>query len=115
MKTNIIVNLQVEGIHQWSECPIPEMAFLKSPHRHIFHFKIEKGVEDLDREIEIIKFKREVSDYINAKFFTSTLKMCDFGNMSCEQIGKLLLDIFHLYSIEVLEDNENGSKTYRFY
>lgn len=115
MKTNIIVTLQVEGQHRWENCPIPEMAFLKDYHRHLFCFKIEKGIENLDREIEIIKFKREVSDYIRSEFYDSVLGMCNFGNMSCEQIGKLLLEVFHLYSIEVLEDHENGSKTYRFY
>lgn len=115
MKTNIVITLQVEGQHRWESCSIPEMAFLKDFHRHIFYLEIEKSIENLDREIEIIKFKREVSDYIQSKFYDGQLGMCNFGNMSCEQIGVLLLEVFHLYAVTVKEDNENGSKTYRFY
>lgn len=112
MKTNIVVKLQVEGMHRWLGCNIIEVMFLKSYHRHIFHIRCELAVIDLDREVEIIKLKREIQDYLKRNYFDESLGMCDFKGMSCEQIGQDLLLAYNLHSCEVLEDNENGSITY---
>jgi len=54
LKKSVVVTLQVEGVHYWEDCPIPEVAFLKNLHRHIFHIKAMKTVQHNDRDIEII-------------------------------------------------------------
>ena len=62
MKTRIIVNLEVEGIHRWKDAKakLPEVAYLANYHRHLFKIQVVMGVEDLDREIEFIDFKHSV-------------------------------------------------------
>ena len=106
MKTYIKVNLQVEGIHQREACPLEDVGFLRSPHRHIFHISCMAEVGHNDREIEIIRFKRAILKYLHDKYGDY---ICEFDNMSCEMIATELVEQFNLYSCEVLEDAENGA------
>lgn len=106
----IVVTLQVEGIHSWPECNLPEVKYLKDPHRHIFHIKAIKEVNHNEREIEIIKFKGLINDWLTGNFgFYNTSTAIDFGANSCETIAEILVDEFKLLSCEVLEDGENGA------
>tara|TARA_R100000805_G_C3589111_1_gene91365 strand:+ start:82 stop:405 length:324 start_codon:yes stop_codon:yes gene_type:complete len=104
MKSNIIVNLQYEAIHYWPNCNIKEVEFLKHPHRHIFHICCKKEVTHNDRDIEIIKLKREILFYLNEEY------QGNFVSRSCEMIAEELMIIFKLNYCRVLEDNENGAE-----
>ena len=46
MKTNIIVTLQVEGVHHWPNAKnvFPEVGFLSRSHRHIFNITSKKQI-----------------------------------------------------------------------
>ena len=99
----VIVKLQVEGIHNWENCDIKEVEFLKYPHRHIFHIELAKSVDDSDREIEIIMLKRKIKEYLGDEPVL-------FDGKSCEMIAENLLRVFDADYVEVLEDNENGAK-----
>lgn len=102
----IVVRLQVEGIHRWEGCDIPEVSFLKNNHRHIFYIEAKKKVSHLDRDIEIICLKRAMLTFLHRNY-----NMCiDFGNKSCEMIANELMKEFALSSCSVLEDNENGAE-----
>lgn len=102
LEKNIVIKLQVEGIHNWPTCNIPEVSFLCHPHRHIFHIKITKKVNHNERDIEIIMLKRQVLNYLGQQ-------PVSFDNKSCESIAEELLIQFDATSVEVLEDNENGA------
>jgi hypothetical protein len=111
MTTNIIVKLQYEATHNWPKVAevlpdLPEIHFLQHPHRHIFHITMEKTVTHSDRDVEIILFKREVLSRLQEEFGG------DLKNWSCEMLAEYLLKQFSCYSVEVLEDNENGAKVY---
>jgi hypothetical protein len=114
MMTNIIVKLQVEGIHFWKDCDIEDVDFLANPHRHIFHITCKKEVTHDDRDIEIIRMKRQVLLFLEQKYAKtpSVIKgtVCWFGGMSCEMIARVLLEKFELNYCKVLEDNENGAE-----
>lgn len=106
----IWVTFQKEGIHQYPDAP-EGVEFLKYPHRHIFHFKVELEVYHDDRDVEFILFKRELED----TFAKGILKL---NNKSCEMIADDLADyITPRYPnrdlvITVSEDGENGSTCY---
>lgn len=119
-KQSIFVQFQKEGIHRYPAAAIdPQLAtgdwrdvsFLASPHRHMFHFRVEIEVIHNDRDIEFIQFKRELERLYNE----DTLKL-DYK--SCEMISDELYDyITSQYpgrdiTIEVAEDGENGSRTF---
>lgn len=106
MKTNIIVNLQIEGIHAWPECPFKEVSFLRNPHRHIFHICCKKEVKHDDRQIEIIMLKRKILKYLNN--FNGNLSY-----KSCEMIARNLSKEFNLNYCSVLEDGENGAEIFK--
>lgn len=107
MKTNIVIQLQVEGTHRWSGCNVTGVDFLRNKHRHVFFIVCKKSVSHDDRDIEIITLKREVMQYFERY---KKNNVCDFGEMSCEMISRELLVAFDLVYCSVLEDNENGAE-----
>ena len=66
MNTNVIVKLQVEGLHNWPDAAkvFPEVGFLSDLHRHMFHITCKKKVNHDDRDVEFIMFKRDIQDYL---------------------------------------------------
>jgi len=110
LKREVIVKLAIEGIHQWKDCPIEEVSFLKVPHRHMFHIKAYKIVSHGDRDVEIIRLKRDIEDNLISNFYCEKSRALKFNNLSCEHIAEHLLRAFGLSACEVLEDNENGGR-----
>lgn len=109
MKKKIVVKLSIDGTHQWKDCPIEEVAFLKNIHRHMFYIRLEKKVTHNDRDIEIIQLKHNILNYFKLKYYNEDLRTHCFENMSCEMIAQDLLETFFADLVEVLEDNENGA------
>jgi hypothetical protein len=103
--TTIFVTTSFEGIHCYPDAP-DEVAFLRSPHRHIFHVKATIEVFHDDRELEFILVKRGLD-----KFLTGT----DLQHRSCEMIAHNVIGYLNSCygvrncSVEVSEDLENGA------
>ena len=106
---SVFCTLQIEGIHNWPECPFEEVAYLRDPHRHIFHIKAYRAVEHSDRDVEFIMLKSAISKYIKNKYYDHKQSLCQFGAKSCEMLATELIDAFDLTQCEVSEDGENGS------
>ena len=107
MDKSIWVTFQVEGLHQWKE----STTYLKYPHRHLFHFRVEVGVMGSNREIEFIGFRREVKEYVQRVLLPDVVitKSCE---MLAEDLVHRLLEMYgdRDYTVEVSEDGENGAK-----
>ena len=105
-KKFIWVTFQCEGIHKYPGAP-EGVEFLRYPHRHMFHFKIELEVFHDDRDIEFIQFKRWLEELYEGELNV------DFK--SCEMMADDLFDnISEKYperdiKIEISEDGENGA------
>ena len=112
MKTTITIRLQVEGVHRWAKCPHEDVKFLRDFHRHIFHVECEKQVFHDDRDVEFIRFKREVLKYLLDKYDDG--ECLKFNDMSCEMIAKELVLKYDLIKCSVFEDNENGATVYQY-
>jgi len=93
----IWVTFQKEGIHRYPDAATnPNLAtgdwldvsFLASPHRHIFHFKVEIEVYHEDRDIEFIQFKRILENEYNKGILSVDYK-------SCEMIANDLYQFIH--------------------
>jgi hypothetical protein len=119
-KSFIFITFQKEGIHRYpAAAENPELAtgdwldvsFLASPHRHMFHFRIEMEVFHDNRDVEFIQFKRIVENW----YSQGTLKL-DYK--SCEMMARELhSNLFSNwpdrdYVVEVSEDGENGCRIY---
>ena len=106
----IFVTFQKEGIHCYPDAP-EGVEFLKNPHRHMFHFRVEIEVFHDDRDIEFILFKRELEslyadgilelDYCSCEMLSDALS----GYIQQEHPGR---DV----KIEISEDGENGSVSF---
>ena len=108
-KETVFCSLQIEGLHNWPDCPIEEVAYLRDLHRHIFHIKAFKPVTHSDRDVEFIWLKHQIQHYIDQRYYSGQYKCCFFGAMSCEMLAKQLITAFDLSSCEVNEDGENGA------
>ena len=117
-KRQIWVSFQKEGIHCYPAAATDptlntddeyNVAFLASPHRHIFHFRVSIDVFHNDRDIEFIQFKRWLISLYNGQ--NSVLEL---NYKSCEMIADdLYSQIAARYPnraviIDVSEDGENG-------
>jgi hypothetical protein len=116
----IFVTFQKEGIHRYPAAATdPKLAtgdwldvsFLSTPHRHVFHFRVEMSVFHDDRDIEFIQAKRIMEQW----YSNGTLQL---NYKSCEMIARELYDMCYAkwpsrdYVIEVSEDGENGCRMY---
>lgn len=119
-KSFIWVTFQKEGIHRYPAAATdPKLAtgdwldvsFLASPHRHIFHFRVEMEVTHSDRDVEFIQLKRELE-----RLYTDGVLQLDYK--SCEMMSNDLANyVLSKYPdrqlrIEVSEDGENGCRMY---
>ena len=111
-KTNIIVKLEVEGLHNWpaAEKELPEVAFLSDLHRHKFFIVCKRTVEHHDRDVEIIMFKRNILAYLRFQYYEKAMRTHLFGAKSCEMLAWELVKEFDLVYCSVIEDDENGAE-----
>lgn len=106
--TNFIwITTQKEMLHKYPNAPL-EVSFLKNLHRHLFKFKVYIQVNNDDRDIEFILFKR----FVDKKIF----EICELEkSRSCEMIANDLYNVINKtypnrhIKIEVSEDGENGA------
>lgn len=103
-KIEVYCTVLFEALHNWPECPFEEVAYLRDPHRHIFHIKAYKQVNHDDRDVEFIMLKHDISFYLR-----STYPGKNIGAKSCEMLAQELILEFGLSRCEVSEDNENGA------
>jgi hypothetical protein len=118
----IWVTFQKEGIHCYPAAATDpalntndeyNVAFLASPHRHIFHFRVSIDVFHNDRDIEFIQFKRWLENLYSSTNNNQS-SVLELNYKSCEMIADdLYIQIANSYPgravvIEVSEDGENG-------
>jgi len=109
MKTNIIIKTTFEAVHCWPDCTIQEVDFLQYPHRHVFHVTMKFPVQHNDRDIEFIREKRKVEDFLLTHWHRKNV-----GRMSCEDFCSALFRAWpNATYISVFEDNENGAEVYQ--
>jgi hypothetical protein len=106
MKKFIEVRLDIEGLHQWIDCNLPNVEYLKYLHRHTFQIACTAEVSHGDRDIEFIDFKHKLKKYIANRWYDPTYGCCNFGPMSCEMIAEDILTEFGLNKVSVSEDGE---------
>lgn len=114
IKTNVIAKLELEGLHNWPDAKkvFPEVAFLSDMHRHKWYITAKKQVFHDDRDVEFIMFKRDIEEYLRAKYWREDLRTHMFGAKSCEMLAREILEKFNCEYVSVFEDNENGSECY---
>lgn len=108
---SIWVTTTFVAFHYWKNAP-DAVAFLRQPHRHVFHVKVSSGVSHSDRDVEFFTLKRDLEELLS-RFVGTT------SSLSCEQWchvirGQLhhMYDYQSIFEVEVSEDGENGAKVY---
>ena len=108
IQTSIFINTQIEFIHQYKGAP-EEVSYLRYPHRHLAHIKVEIEVFHNEREVEFIMLKHQVDDFLQKR------KMNELTNDSCETVARDIWEFIcseygsnRTVDITVSEDGENG-------
>ena len=107
MRTLIVIKTQFSAVHDWPDCNIPAVEFLKNAHRHLFYVVMKFKVSTNERELEFLTVKAEVDRWI----YTNYKDMYLFGK-SCETLAQELMEEFGASFVSVFEDNENGAEIY---
>lgn len=107
MKKLIVIKTDFPATHHWPDCDIPEVNFLRHPHRHLFYVVMKFRVDHNDRDIEFIRQKKEIEFFCEREY-----KDTFIGKMSCEDIAEELMKTFEADFVSVFEDNENGAEIY---
>ena len=112
----IWVTFQKEGFHAYPAAATDptlatgdmyDVSFLASPHRHMFHFKVQVEVTHNDRDIEFIQLKRWLEHLYAGESLNLNAKSCEmiaddlYVQISVKYPGRDVI-------IEVSEDGENG-------
>ena len=107
----IVVQFQLLALHQWKQCDIKEVEFLKHKHSHTFHFKLVFEVNELNREKEFFVEKSAIIGYLRKQYATTDYASAflDFNNNSCEMLADELLKVFNATRVEVYEDGLDGA------
>lgn len=126
MKTFVEIRWHVLGMHHYPGAP-DAVAFLRNPHRHIFHMRAKVAVGHNNRDVEFILLKRDCLAFnianckgtaLNAAQhealewckFNKEAWLFDFGSLSCEQIAsEIFLHLSGLgYDVRVVGCGEDG-------
>lgn len=108
MKTEVIIQFEIEGFHFWREAPV-KVEFLSYEHRHSFVVKCGYEVSDLNREKEIFIQRDYIKHYLHECYGAP----CYFNNMSCEMIATDILEFSKedgMIWCEVWEENTGGAR-----
>lgn len=113
----VFATFRQAGMHHWPDAPT-EHVYLRAPHRHVFHVRIEVAVGGLNRDIEFIQLKRDAAwRFVRLANVNSThgnSDALDYGARSCEMLAADLkasmIGEYNIVAIEVSEDGENGAR-----
>lgn len=115
-KTFAILSFKVEGLHHWPEAEGNE-AYLKYPHRHMFHYLIKIEQFHNNRDVEYLEWRRKLN-YVFECSLNRKNEVQDFGSKSCETLANECLNYIKEHPefdkrsivVSVFEDGENGAE-----
>ena len=99
------------GYHCWPDAP-QEVAFLRSPHRHVFIVRCEFPVE-ASRALEFFMQERKVRSFFEFKYYHDEAGY-RFEARSCEEIAREVLEAFpEASACSVSEDGREAARVRR--
>lgn len=115
----ITVTTSFEGIHRYDKAP-KEVAFLRTPHRHVFNVRVEVEVFHDDRDIEFIILKHRIDEAIREEAgFDEHTNTWDLETGSCEMVASRIAEMYlpqfvdkynqRYIGVTVDEDGQNGA------
>lgn len=105
----------IDGLHHWPDAP-DRRAYLRHPHRHLFHLTATVRVDGDHREVEFHDLGDELYDLARARSmpYHPDAELRDFGTLSCEAIASALARAlsqrgYRPVEVTVSEDGENDA------
>lgn len=89
IKQFIKIITDFQAIHNWPECPISAVDFLRHPHRHKIIITVQIETTK-DRQLEFFMFKELIDKIIIDLFGIESTKQ--LGRMSMEELSRKILN-----------------------
>jgi len=102
-----VVRTRFEALHRWPGAT-PNVFYLASPHRHLFHVEVVIRVLHDDRDVEFFTVKEELDTFLSLQYARRNI-----GARSCEMIAREIRERFadwDVVRVSVFEDGENGAE-----
>ena len=135
MKVFALIKTQFQAIHQWSDCEIKEVAFLKHPHHHYFNVTVKIQQFHFNRDVEYIDMQLRLDKFISNHLLG--INICEYrpdisdvisymGSKSCEMLAEEILSfVANLFvtkeglekrdiMVGVYEDNRHGAEVFNY-
>lgn len=119
MTKAVFATFQQAGMHHWPDAP-DEHAYLRAPHRHVFHVRVEVAVGGLNRDVEFILLKHNAQGAFLLLAYAGDAQLYEgvpnYGARSCEMLAQELKNVleegtqYRITAIEISEDGENGAR-----
>lgn len=109
LQTWAVVRFRFEGMHLWKDA-IPEVEFLKHPHRHIFHVEARVEQRHYERDVEYVLLRKQLVSFVERQEWNSPENTRSCETMAHE-LRAYLIQLFPFRGIQVsvFEDGENGA------
>lgn len=115
------IKTQFEALHHWPDAA-GSVAYLRNPHRHMFHVRVDVRVSDGDRQVEFITLKHLVDNIIMTHVPKDSTWSCEhMANAIGDELRQYFRQAALLSSkpevtlgfaelvVRVSEDDENGA------
>ena len=113
MKSQIVVRMEMLATHKWPDAPA-HRGYLSNLHAHVFKFEGRADVSHLNRQIEFHDLRTLLHETVAKVAVYRIDGPATFGDMSCEQIGEVILKMMpQLSSIMVSEDGQCDAEVTR--
>ena len=89
LKQFVEIKTDFEATHNWPECNIEEVEFLKNEHRHKIYIDVAVMTSS-DRQVEFFMLKMMVDDLIEKLYGTERIK--SLGRKSMEEICSNIIE-----------------------
>lgn len=109
MRTSILTVNRIEGYHRTDNAP-KYLNYLTQTHRHIFVVECGFTPQHEGAAVDNIAMMHQIDAYFRDRYGDPA----QFGNRTCYQIARELLDFYqHCQYAIVREDGEGGGAAYR--
>lgn len=108
--TTVSIQESIYIKHNWSDCPIKDVSFLRDKHIHKMFITVEVIVQHLDRQVEFFVLRSDLLHAIDALYpIDVKMQIYDLGQRSMEMVAKDLFDIlcncpYNVISVTCSED-----------
>jgi hypothetical protein len=114
IRREVCATITLPAFHRWPDAP-QDVGYLSDRHRHLLTVRVWCQVGHDDRQVEYHQLQRKLRALLFSLFPSRDYGELELGSRSCEAVAMVIAAEGErlggtVRSVEVWEDNENGSR-----